>query len=126
MECQKNLDRYWKEDPLLKEKAAGEVMFDVFDIDKQEYVFRTGWQPLVGEVAVPVAGRHRLKVHALGKWSVSFIEDKAALEAAAKRGEIQPGKTIDQAKLSSGSTRRDKLQAAKISALAELENLKAR
>jgi hypothetical protein len=121
--AEKNTKRSWKEDPLQK-NPEGDVMIQVFDLDSQKYVFSTGWHPLVGKFQVPMAGRHRLLVHTLGSWSVSFTEDQAALKLAAARGELKDGKTLEESKIGSQRGRLDLLAAAKSNSLRRLETFR--
>ncbi len=121
--AEKNTRRSWKKDPLAPE-PTGDVMIQVFDLDRQEYVFNTGWQRLEGKIQVPMAGRHRLLVHTLGSWSVKFTEDQAALKLAAARGELKNGMTLEQSKIGSQRGRLDLLAAAKLDSLGRLEKLR--
>ncbi len=81
----------------------------------------TGRQPLTGKTKAPTAGRHRLRVLTLAH----FTGDKEQLELAAKRGEIVPGKAIEQAKVGSDRSRSDAKSRQK-SSLPQLERSRHR
>lgn len=90
-----------------------EIYVNVYDQDTGKVIARTDWQPLDGEMKIPVAGRHYLRVYAPAKWTVSFREDKAMLERAASRGELKEGMTVKEANGKSQRTKDERIEAVK-------------
>lgn len=67
------------------------VSVHVIDAESGKVLLNTGWKPLEGEVKVPFAGKHQVRVFTLGKWNARFTEDEASLVLAQKQGTLKDG-----------------------------------
>lgn len=109
-----------KRDPTVKAKSylAG---IHVYDVVSGLSVCSSSDGSFNGEVRVPVSGRHMVKVFCTAPIQLSFVEDKSALETAAKRGELKDGVTVDAARSVSLRTKNEKIAALKADVISELE-----
>lgn len=57
----------------------------VCDAATRKILVKTGPQPLEGQVAVPVAGKHYLRIFTNGKWNTWYVVDTAAISAEQAR-----------------------------------------
>jgi len=94
----------------------------VIDVATGKMIQSTGRCGLSGEMRVSVAGRHRLHVFSTAPVKLSFMEDKTMLEAAARRGELKDGMTIETSKAGSVRTKNEKVDALKAEIINALES----
>lgn len=111
---------YGNRDPSVKAESylAG---IHVYDVATGRSVCSTNDGRFNGEVRVPVSGRHMVKVFCTAPIQLSFQENKAALETAAKRGELKDGVTVDSARAGSLRTKNEKIAALKADVISQLE-----
>lgn len=116
---------YGKNNPSVKAESylAG---IHVYDVATGRSVCSSGNGDLTGELRVPVAGKHVVKVFCTAPVQLSFEEDRAALETAAKRGELKDGVTVDVARSGSLRTKNEKVAALKADVISELEKTRSR
>ena len=86
---------YGKSDPTVKAETyiAG---VHVVDAETGKIVASVGQSAMNGSIKVPRGGKHTVELFSTGPWQASYVEDAAALNAAARRGELAQGKTLDE------------------------------
>lgn len=111
---------YGKSDPSVKAETyiAG---IHVKDVDTGKIVASLDHIPLSGSMKVPVAGRHTIELFSTGPWQASYVEDEAALTAAARHGELAQGKTLEQSANTGHSARMSSVAEALAGTLKDLE-----
>lgn len=113
---------YGKNDPLKVDSYLAGI--HVYDVVTGRLVAKVGQSALNGSMKIPVAGKHRVKVFCTGAVNLSFTEDKAALETAARRGELKEGVTVAEADKTSLRSRTERIAAAKAELLSLLATKK--